>query len=52
MAGNEFIDNARMGKEKFDSEVGIATAEYTQQISQYFSEGWTNSDATAQMDLF
>lgn len=52
LEGNDFIDNARMGKEKFDSETGIATAEYAQKIAQYFSEGWTNSDATAQMDLF
>lgn len=52
LEGNDFIDNARMGKEKFSSETGLATAEYTQEIAQYFSEGWTNSDATAQMDLF
>lgn len=52
LEGNDFIDNARMGKEKFDSETGIATADYTQKIAKYFSEGWTNSDATAQMDLF
>lgn len=52
LEGNDFIDNARMGKEKFSSETGLATAEYTQKIAQYFSEGWTNSDATAQMDLF
>lgn len=41
-----------MGKEKFNSETGIATAQYTQDIAQYFSEGWTSSDTTAQMDLF
>ena len=52
LEGNDFIDNARMGKEKFNSETGIATAQYTQDIAQYFSEGWTSSDATAQMDLF
>lgn len=52
LEGNDFIDNARMGKKKFDSETGIATAQYTQEIARYFSEGWTNSDATAQMDLF
>ena len=52
MEGNDFIDNARMGKEKFNSETGIATAQYAQNIAQYFSEGWTSSDATAQMDLF
>lgn len=52
LEGNDFIDNARMGKEKFNSETGIATAQYTQDIAQYFSEGWTSSDTTAQMDLF
>lgn len=52
LEGNDFIDNARMGKEKFNSETGIATAQYAQDIAQYFSEGWTSSDATAQMDLF
>lgn len=52
LAGNDFIDNARMGKEKFSSDTGIKTAEYAQKIMQYYSEGWTNSDATAQMDLF
>lgn len=52
LEGNDFIDNARMGKEKYNSETGIATAEYAQKIARYFSEGWTNSDATAQMDLF
>lgn len=44
LEGNDFIDNARMGKEKFNSETGIATAQYTQDIAQYFSEGWTSSD--------
>lgn len=38
MAGNDFIDNARMGKEKFDSEVGIASAGFFQQVSQYYNE--------------
>lgn len=52
LKGNDFIDNARMGKEKFSSDTGIRTAEYAQKIMQYYSEGWTNSDATAQMDLF
>lgn len=52
LAGNDFIDNARMGKEKFVSDTGLATAEYAQNIMQYYSEGWTNSDATAQMSLF
>ena len=52
LEGNDFIDNARMGKEKFNSETGIATAQYAQDIAQYFSEGWTSSDTTAQMDLF
>lgn len=52
LEGNQFIDNARMGKEKFESDTGISTAEYTQKIAKYFSEGWTNSDATAQMSLF
>ncbi len=52
LKGNDFIDNARMGKEKFSSATGIRTAEYAQKIMQYYSEGWTNSDATAQMDLF
>lgn len=52
MEGNDFIDNARMGKKKFDSETGIASGEFFQQIAQYYNEGWTNSDATAQMDLF
>ena len=35
LEGNDFIDNARMGKEKFNSETGIATAQYTQDIAQY-----------------
>lgn len=52
MAGNDFIDNARMGKDTFESETGIASAEFFQEVSQYYNEGWTNSDATAQMDLF
>lgn len=52
LEGNDFIDNARMGKEKFDSDTGIATAKYTQEIAQYFSEGWTNSDGSAEVDLF
>ena len=35
LAGNDFIDNARMGKEKFVSDTGLATAEYAQNIMQY-----------------
>ena len=52
LEGNDFIDNARTGEKKFNSDTGIKTAQYAQDIMQYFSEGWTSSDATAQMELF
>ena len=52
LEGNDFIDKARTGEKKFNSDTGIKTAQYAQDIMQYFSEGWTSSDATAQMELF
>ena len=48
LEGNDFIDNARMGKEKFNSETGIATAQYTQDIAQYFSEGLELEDPSCE----
>ena len=52
MTGNDFINQARLGKTSFGSEVGIKAAEFVQAIAPYYQQGWSNADDTTMVDLF
>ncbi len=52
MTGNQFIDDARIGKTKFNSDVGMAAAIFTQKLGKYFQDGWAGVDITGSMDYF
>ena len=51
MTGNEFIDAAAAGEEAFSSEVGLAGAQFIEDIGQYFQEGWTTADSSTVAQL-
>ena len=51
MEGNEFIENARVGKESFGSETGLAAANFVQKAEQYFQPGWSTTDAATAISL-
>ena len=52
MTGNKFIMEARTGKTKFNSEVGLAAAEFIQKMTGYFQEGWAGVDFTSARNHF
>lgn len=52
MAGNEFINDARIGEQSFTNEIGQAGAQFFVDMTPYFSKGWNASDPTTQLDLF
>lgn len=50
--GNNFIDNAVVGKELFGSDTGIKGAEFIQKIAKFYQDGWSSTDDTTMVDLF
>lgn len=51
MTGNEFIETAAAGSQPFSSEVGLAGAQFIEDIGQYFQKGWTTADSTTVAQL-
>lgn len=52
MQGNQYIEDAVKGIQKFADEPGIKAAEFIQSIAKYFPEGFTTSDYNTFIDLF
>ena len=52
MSGNEFIENACAGTERFSSEQGLLAAEFMSKIGKYMPEGFTTSDYDTFVNLF
>lgn len=50
--GNEFLAKLKVGKESMASPTGQAGIAFLQKMSAYFQPGFTNSDATATLNLF
>lgn len=51
--GNEFLDQLRAGEISMNSEVGLESSQYFQDLGQNcFQEGFTSADYTAALDMF
>lgn len=51
IAGNDFIEKARVGEESFGSEAGLAAANFVQKIEPYFQTGWSTADSATAVSL-
>ncbi|WEV67039.1 extracellular solute-binding protein [Bifidobacterium sp. ESL0769] len=50
--GNTYLDQLKDGKVSMGNPTGKEAIEFLKNVSQYFQEGFTNTDATASLNLF
>jgi raffinose/stachyose/melibiose transport system substrate-binding protein len=51
-AGNDFVDELKVGETAMASELGMAATEFLQSMSGCFQEGFSNTDYTTAVNLF
>lgn len=50
--GNEYLTELKNGKASMGDDTGKKSIEFLKEVSQYFQEGFTNTDLTAALNLF
>jgi raffinose/stachyose/melibiose transport system substrate-binding protein len=52
MTGNDFINKAITGEQKWNSAPGLAIGDFFSKITPYWQDGWSGVDVSAARDLF